>query len=219
MSTARYGQYLRKAMRYIVRYFCVVHFLFCTEVFHIKNVNTKNHLTNEEIFSAPGFSRSKQVRVIGDDSEQLGVMKVADALNLAYDRGLDLALFAPQSDPPVCRIIDYGKFKFDRDKKEKEAKKKQQRVEIKEVRLSCLIDTNDFNTKVNSAKKFLKAGNKVKVALRFFGRQITHQEIGRDLLKRFADDCSEFGTVDKSPVLDGRIMTMFILPAKQNADK
>ena len=219
MSKARYGQYLRKMMRL----YCTVHlcrtFLFCTEVFHIKNVNSKNHLTNEEIFSAPGFSRSKQVRVIGDDSEQLGVMKAADALNLAYEKGLDLALFAPQSDPPVCRIIDYGKFKFDRDKKEKEAKKKQQRVDIKEVQLSCLIDTNDFNTKVNNAKRFLKAGNKVKVVLKFRGRQMTHQEIGRDLLDRFAADCAEFGTVDKTPVLEGRFMTMFILPAKQNAAK
>lgn len=189
------------------------------EVFHIKNVNSKDHLTNEEIFSAPGFSKTRQVRVIGDGSEQIGVMKAIDALDLAYEKGLDLALFAPQSDPPVCRIIDYGKFKFDRDKREKEAKKKQERVEIKEVRLSCLIDTNDFNTKVNNAKRFLKSGNKVKVSVKFRGRQMTHQEIGRDLLTRFAKDCEEFGTIDKSPVLEGRFMTMFILPAKQNAAK
>ncbi len=202
-----------------VRYFCVVHFLLSMEVFHIKNVNSKDHLTNEEIFSAPGFSKTRQVRVIGDGSEQIGVMKAIDALDLAYEKGLDLALFAPQSDPPVCRIIDYGKFKFDRDKREKEAKKKQERVEIKEVRLSCLIDTNDFNTKVNNAKRFLKSGNKVKVSVKFRGRQMTHQEIGRDLLTRFAKDCEEFGTIDKSPVLEGRFMTMFILPAKQNAAK
>ena len=115
--------------------------------------------------------------------------------------------------------MDYGKFKFERDKKEKEAKKKQQRIDIKEVQLSCLIDTNDFNTKANNAKRFLKNGDKVKVVVRFRGRQMAHQDIGRDLLARFAETCAEFGTPEKAPNLEGRSMIMFILPAKQTAAK
>lgn len=176
-------------------------------------------MTNDAILSLSGYNPGKQVRVVGPDGEQLGIMKLGDALSKAYDKGLDLALFAPQNDPPVCRIMDYGKFKFDRDKKEKEAKKKQQRVDIKEVQLSVLIDTNDFNTKANNAKRFLKNGDKVKVVLRFRGRQMAHQDIGRELLDRFAAACSEFGAPEKAPNLEGRFMTMFILPAKQTAAK
>ncbi len=136
------------------------------------------------------------------------------ALRTAYDRGLDLVLMSAQSQPPVCRIMDYGKFRFEREKKEKEAKKKQTTIELKEVQLSCRIEQNDFNTKVKHALRFLGDGNKVKVALRFRGREMTHQEIGRELLAQFAEACSESGTVDKQPILDGRVMTMIITPLK-----
>ena len=184
-----------------------------------KNIKSKDHVTNDSILSVQGFHPGKQVRVIGENSEQLGIMKLTDALDKAYDKGLDIALFAPQSEPPVCRIMDYGKFKFDRDKKEKEAKKNQQRVEIKEVQLTCLIDTNDFNTKVNKAIRFLKNGDKVKVVVKFRGRQMAHQDIGRDLIARFAQACEEFGTPEKAPNLEGRMMTSFILPNKNTAAK
>ncbi len=136
------------------------------------------------------------------------------ALRTAYDRGLDLVLMSAQSQPPVCRIMDYGKFRFEREKKEKEAKKKQTTIELKEVQLSCRIEQNDFNTKVKHALRFLGDGNKVKVALRFRGREMTHQDIGRELLAQFAEACAEVGTVDKQPILDGRVMTMIITPAK-----
>ena len=195
------------------------HFFIFLEVPAIKNNKSKDHVINDAILSLSGFHPSRQVRVVGETSEQLGIMKLSAALDKAYDKGLDLALFAPQNDPPVCRIMDYGKFKFERDKKEKEAKKNQQRVDIKEVQLSCLIDTNDFNTKVNNAKRFLKNGDKVKVVVKFRGRQMAHQDIGRGLLDKFAEACEEFGAPEKAPNLEGRLMTMFILPAKQNAAK
>lgn len=162
---------------------------------------------NEEI-------KAKEVRLIGENQEQLGIVPFATALETAYDRGLDLVLIAPTATPPVCRIMDYGRYRYEQDKKEKESKKKQTTVEIKEIQLSCRIDTHDFNTKATNAIKFLTAGNKVRVVLKYKWREITHQEIGRDLLKRFEEACAEVGTVDKPPVLDGRIMTMFISPKK-----
>ena len=176
-------------------------------------------VTNEAIFSQPGFSRSKQVRVIGAGGEQIGVVPLITALEAAYDKGLDLVLIAPQGDPPVCRIMDYGKFRFERDKKEKEARKKQQIVEIKEVQLSCHIDVNDFNTKVNHALRFLGNGDKVKVLVKFRGRQLSHTEIGAELLKKFEQACAERGAVDKPPVMEGRAMIMFLSPLKQTAGK
>ncbi len=121
---------------------------------------------------------------------------------------------ANQSSCPVCRIMDYGKFCFNRDKREKEAKKKQVKMDVKEIQLSVLIDVNDFNTKANQAKKFLTSGNKVKVSVRFRGRQMTHTEIGAELLEKFAALCSEVGSVDKKPILEGRNMTMFLGPKK-----
>ena len=134
---------------------------------------------------------------------------------MAYDKDLDLVLIAAQSEPAVCRIMDYGKFRFERDKKDKENKKKQQKVDIKEVQLACKIDTNDFNTKVNHAKRFLTDGNKVRVVVRFKGRQMAHQEIGAELLERFAAAVSELGSMDKKPVLEGRNLAMFIVPVKK----
>ena len=167
----------------------------------------KDMLINEDI-------REKEVRVVNDDGEALGVMSSNAALKIAYDKGLDLVLIAPQATPPVCRIMDYGKYCFDREKKEKEARKKQQVVELKEVQLSCRIDVHDFETKARNAVKFLTAGNKVRVVVRFKGREMTHQELGRDVLTRFEEAVSSVGTVEKKPVLDGRILSMVVVPVK-----
>ena len=162
---------------------------------------------NEEI-------RFKEVRVVGVDGEAVGIMSSDAALKLAYDQGYDLVLMAPQAQPPVCRIMDYGKYRFERDKKEKEAKKKQQVIELKEIQLSCRIDTHDFETKARHAQRFLEAGNKVRVVMRFKGREMSHVSIGQEIMQKFQDSCSELGNVDKAPVLDGRIMSMVISPLK-----
>ena len=158
--------------------------------------------------------RAKEVRLVGADGEQLGILSLESAQKAAYDKGLDLVLMAPQAVPPVCRIMDYGKFRFERDKKEKEARKKQQTVEVKEIQLSARIDTHDFDTKVNHAHRFLSAGNKVKVILKFRGREMSHQEIGREMLARFEEACKDVGTVDKKPALEGRFMSMMVNPLK-----
>lgn len=162
---------------------------------------------NEEI-------KLKEVRVVGADGEAVGIMSSDAALKLAYDQGYDLVLMAPQAQPPVCRIMDYGKYRFERDKKEKEAKKKQQTVELKEIQLSCRIDTHDFETKARHAQRFLESGNKVRVVMRFKGREMSHVGIGQEIMKNFQDICSAVGSVDKAPVLDGRIMSMVISPLK-----
>ncbi len=152
--------------------------------------------------------------MLDENNGQLGIMHIRDAKNYAYEKGLDLVLIAPQATPPVCRAMDYGKYRYEQDKKDKEAKKKQQTVEVKEVQLSCRIDTHDFETKANRAIKFLQDGNKVRVCLRFKGREIAHQELGREMLDKFAEACAEVGTVDKKPVLEGKQLTMFIAPVK-----
>ena len=170
---------------------------------------------NEEIVRLPGITYSTNVRVIAQDNEQIGVIPFSQALEMAYDKDLDLVLMSDKGDVPVCRIMDYGKFCFERDKKEKENRKKQQKMDIKEVQLSCRIDTNDFNTKANHARRFLTDGDKVRVAIRFKGRQMAHQEIGMELLDRFAQTLAEVGTVEKKPVLEGRTLTMFIVPLKK----
>ncbi|MBE6564628.1 MAG: translation initiation factor IF-3 [Ruminococcaceae bacterium] len=177
--------------------------------------NSKELAINEEI----GFADSKMLRVVGNDGEQLGMLTYAAALDLAYEKGVDLVLIAPQAEPPVCRVMDYGKFRFERDKKEKEARKKQQIVDIKEIQLTCRIDTNDFNTKLSHAKRFLSGGDKVKVIVKFKGRQMAHQEIGRELLAKFEEACAEHGTVEKRPVLEGRAMSMMVIPLKASAKK
>ena len=165
-------------------------------------------MINEEI-------KAKEVRVIGVDGEAIGVMSSDDALKLAYDKGYDLVLMAPQAQPPVCRIMDYGKYRFERDKKEKEAKKKQQVIELKEIQLSCRIDTHDFETKARHAQKFLESGNKVRVVMRFKGREMSHMAIGQEIMKKFEESCAPFGSVDKAPVLDGRLLSMVISPLKK----
>ena len=193
-------------------------FCFTWRCFTIKPTNEKEHLVNEEIISA-SFPRSKQVRVIGAENEQVGILSLASALNAAYEKELDLVLISPNSEPPVCRIMDYGKYCFDRDKKKKEAKKKQQRVDVKEIQLKCQIEQNDFNTKVNNARRFLTSGNKVKVMVVFRGRQMAYQDVGRSLLEKFSAAVADLGNIDKAPVLEGRSMTMFISPVKQTAAK
>lgn len=170
--------------------------------------NAKEMQINEDI-------REKKVRVVSADGEQLGVMDTDQALQKAYDEGMDLVMMAPQAVPPVCKIMDYGKFRFERDKKEKEARKKQQVVEVKEIQLSYRIDTHDFDTKAKHALRFLGEGNKVRVVLRFKGREMSHVAMGSELMERFEAACAEKGTVDKKPVLDGRIMSMIIVPIKK----
>ena len=191
-----------------------MHFLFLWRCFIIKNTSAKDNIINEDIKAELKCSDSKMFRVISNEGEQLGMLTFIDALEKAYDEDLDLVLMSAQSDPPVCKIMDYGKFRFDRDKREKEAKKKQQTIETKEIQLSCRIDVNDFNTKVNHAHRFLKAGNKVKVIVKFKGRQMTHLDIGKQLLEQFKEACNELGTVEKPPVLEGRFMSMMVVPAK-----
>ena len=145
----------------------------------------------------------------------LGIMSSDQALQLAYDKSLDLVMMSPDANPPVCKIMDYGKYRFEKDKREKEAKKKQQVVELKEIQLSPRIDTHDFETKAKHARKFLEAGNKVRVVMRFRGREMSHMAIGREIIDRFAEFCSEVGNVDKKPAVDGRIMSMVISPITQ----
>lgn len=160
---------------------------------------------NEEI-------RDKEVRVISDTGEQLGIMSSEQALKLAESRNLDLVKFAPQAKPPVCKIVDYGKYCFDQAKREKEARKNQRVVETKEIRLSLNIDTHDFDTKVGHALRFFKDGNKVKVSIRFRGREMAHPEIGLKIMERFAEACAESGNVEKAAKLEGRQMLMFMAP-------
>ncbi len=158
--------------------------------------------------------RDKEVRVIGENNEQLGIMSSKEAQALADEAGVDLVKIAPNANPPVCRIVDYGKFKYDQMKREKEAKKKQHVVEIKEIRLSPNIDTNDLNTKVNAARKFLSDGDRVKVTLRFRGREMAHMQTTKHILDDFAEGLSDIAVIDKAPKVEGRSMTMFLAGKK-----
>ena len=160
---------------------------------------------NEEI-------RDAELRVISSDGQQLGIMSAKQALEIAEQKNLDLVKIAPQSKPPVCKIMDYGKYRFEQSKREKEARKNQHIVDIKEVRLSLNIDTHDFNTKLNNALKFIKHGDMVKVSIRFRGREMGHPEIGLETMKRFAEACSEVAVVEKPAKLEGRQMLMFLAP-------
>lgn len=154
--------------------------------------------------------RDREVRVIGVDGEQLGVMPTRDAMKLAEEAGVDLVKIAPTAKPPVCKIVDYGKFKYEQARKDKEAKKKQKIVEIKEIRLSPNIDTNDLNTKVNAARKFISKGDRVKVTLRFRGREMAHMNTTKHILDDFAQALSDIAVMDKAPKVEGRSMTMFL---------
>lgn len=157
-----------------------------------------------------GQIRDKEVRVISESGEQLGIMSSREAMKLAQEAELDLVKIAPKAQPPVCKIIDYGKYRYEAARKEKEAKKKQKTVEIKEVRLSPNIDTNDLNTKVNNAKKFISKGNKVKVTLRFRGREMAHVQQSKHILDDFAESLADVASVEKAPKLEGRNMSMVL---------
>ena len=171
----------------------------------INNKNSKELQINEEI-------RDKEIRLIGADGEQIGIVSTSEAMRQAIEKNLDLVKIAPQAQPPVCRIMDYGKYRFEQAKKEKEARKNQKTVEIKEIRMSLNIDTNDFNTKVNHTNRFLKSGDKVKVSVRFRGREMTHTNLGSDLLDRFKEACAEFGVVEKPAKMEGRSLSMVVSP-------
>ena len=154
--------------------------------------------------------RDREVRVIGEDGEQLGIMSPRDAMKLAEEAGVDLVKIAPTSKPPVCKIVDYGKFKYEQTRKEKEAKKKQKVIDVKEIRLSPNIDTNDLNTKVNAARKFLSKGDKVKVTLRFRGREMAHMSSSKHILDDIAENLSDVAVVEKAPKIEGRSIGMVL---------
>ncbi|MGI5986443.1 MAG: translation initiation factor IF-3 [Oscillospiraceae bacterium] len=169
------------------------------------NIANIAHQINEEILD-------KEIRLIGDTGEQLGIMSVKAALEIAMEKDLDLVKIAPGSTPPVCKIMDYGKFRFEQSKKEKEAKKNQHIVEVKEIRMSPGIGENDFNVKLKNAQKFIHDGDRVKVSVRFRGREMAHTNLGEILLRDFAEKCSEIAVLDKDPKLEGRNMSMFLSP-------
>ena len=179
-------------MFYIIKWRCCV-------------ISNKEHQINEDI-------KDKEVRLIGVDGSQLGIVSASEALNLAFQQDLDLVKIAPQAQPPVCRIMDYGKFCFEQTKREKEAKKNQKIIDIKEIRMSSTIDTHDFNTKVNQAVKFLNGGDKLKVSVRFRKRTVAHPQFGEELLAKFKEAISEVGVVDKPSKMEGRSLVMFVSP-------
>ncbi len=172
-------------------------------IFYWRCTTISELMINEQI-------RDKEVRVISEDGEQLGIMSAKEAMKLAMEAELDLVKIAPTAKPPVCKIIDYGKYKYELTRKEKEAKKKQKTVDVKEVRLSPNIDANDLNTKVNSAKKFIQKGDKVKVTLRFRGREMAHMATSKHILDDFADMMKDVATVEKPAKLEGRSISMVL---------
>ncbi len=181
---------------------CASALFYIPEVFHIASAV---HQINEEI-------NDKEIRLIGDQGEQLGIISPHEAMEIAAEKDLDLVKIAPGSNPPVCKIMNYGKYRFEQTKKEKEAKKKQRVIDVKEIRMSPGIGENDFNTKLKNAQKFLNDGDRVKVSVRFRGREMAHTDIGAVLLKDFAAKCSEVANMDKAPKLEGRNMSMFLSP-------
>ena len=182
---------------------------FITNNFHGRCIHINDLMINEEI-------RDREVRVVDQNGEQLGVMPIRQALNLAEEQELDLVKIAPQAKPPVCKLMDYGKYRFEQSKREREIRKNQKVIEVKEVRLSATIEDHDIDVRVKNAIKFLQDGNKVKVTIRFRGRQITHSEIGREVMRDFAERIKEYGTVDKQPMIEGRNMSMFVSPKDAN---
>lgn len=174
-------------------------------VMEVLPISNKELQINEQI-------RDREIRVVDSDGSQLGVMPLQKARELAEQRNLDLVKIAPQATPPVCKIIDYGKFRFEQSKREKEQRKNQRTVEIKEVRLSLNIDTHDFETKRNHAVRFIGEGNKVKASIRFRGREMGHPELGQEIMRRFAESMADVANVEKPPKLEGRTMLMFLAP-------
>jgi translation initiation factor IF-3 len=168
-------------------------------------INNKDYKVNEDI-------REKEIRVIDSEGNQLGIMPSRAALEKAYAEDHDLVMIAPTANPPVCRIMDFGKFLFEQQKREKEAKKNQKVMDVKEIKMSSTIDTHDFETKVNQAVKFLKNGDRLKVEVRFRKRTVAHPQFGEELLKKFAEAVSETGVVDKQPKMEGRSYVMYVSP-------
>ena len=171
--------------------------------FMMEGTTISDLMINEQI-------RDKEVRLVGADGEKLGIMSSREAYQKAVEAGLDLVKIAPKAQPPVCKIIDYGKYKYEQTRKEKEARKKQKTIEVKEVRMSPNIDQNDFNTKVNAARKFLSKGDKVKVSIRFRGREMAHTQASKPMLDEFAAKLADVANVEKPPKMEGRFMTMFL---------
>ena len=169
------------------------------------NISTTTYQINEDI-------KDKEVRLIDDEGNQLGIMTSEAAFQIAVEKELDIVKIAPAATPPVCKIMDYGKYRFEQAKRDKEAKRHQHIVEVKEIRMSPSIGINDFNVKLKNGQKFLKEGDRLKVTVRFRGREMAHTNIGEDLLMKFAEQCVELATVDKNPKLEGRHMTMFLSP-------
>jgi translation initiation factor IF-3 len=193
----------------------------CVDAFRVRalffdwrcfGIASMDHLINEEI-------TAKEVRLISDTGEQMGIMSADEAHNIAIERDLDLVMISPGANPPVCKIMDYGKFRFEQGKREKEAKKNQRVIEVKEIRMSPGIGVNDFNVKLRNGQKFLVDGDRLKVTVRFRGREMAHTNIGEELLKNFAEQCADIATVDKNPKLDGRNMAMFLSPKPQSNKK
>ncbi len=171
-------------------------------------IKEKENRINEEI-------RDKELRIIDQDGQMIGIMSREEALKMAEERELDLVLISPNAVPPVARIMDYGKFRYDSKKREKEAKKKQKTMEVKEMRLSTFIEEHDIQVKANTAMKFLNDGDKVKVSLRFRGRELGHTALGREVMDKFAELCREVSVIDKAPVMEGRSLVMFLAPKSE----
>jgi translation initiation factor IF-3 len=192
----------------------------CSSAFSLLCIASKSlHVQREDKAISDLFIneqiRDKEIRLVGADGSQLGIMSVKEALALAQEADLDLVKIAPMAKPPVCKIIDYGKYKYEMARREKEAHKKQKTIELKEVRLSPNIDTNDLNTKVNAARKFLTKGDRVKVTLRFRGREMAHMNQSKHILDEFAEKLSDISVIEKAPKVEGRSMTM-VLSEKRN---
>lgn len=190
-----------------------IHFLFKSECIiyfprRCFDINNKDLLINEQI-------RDKEVRVIDENGVQLGIMSVKEALRIAEEKKLDLVKIAPHANPPVCKIMDYGKYKFELAKKEREAKKNQRVINVKEIRLTTTIEDHDFNVKVKNAIRFLQDGDKVKVSIRFRGREVLHPEIGEEIINKFIEMVKDYGIVEKKPKLDGKNLTAVIAPKQQ----
>ena len=185
--------------------------LFCPRYFFWRCLVIANevNMINEEI-------QEKEIRLIGSDGEQMGLMSSAEAQKIADEQDLDLVMISPNAKPPVCKIMDYGKYRFEQNKKVKEAKKNQHVMDVKEIRMSPGIGDNDFNTKLKNGQKFLADGDRVKVSVRFRGREMAHTNIGEKLLRDFAAKCADVANLDKEPKLEGRSMSIFLSPKSQN---
>jgi translation initiation factor IF-3 len=193
----------------------LVCFLFLTPKSGRSTIISKKDLAiNKEIAAAMKSGFNSDVRVVGEENEAIGIMRLSEALTMADDKNVDLVLIAPQGNPPVCRIMDYGKFKFEQSKRDKELRKNQKQFELKEVRMSLNIDDNDLNTKVGNVVKFLKSGDKVKITIRFRGREMTHPKLGERLMEKIKIACAEFGTAEIPSKFEGRNFFLILSPKK-----